>query len=80
MEEEAVPAAKICLEEAVVMPVTVRESDLFKRVTSFVEGNCETGQTACRRHGGSNNTQPHFLRDRNNNVYQQQVISKLPKC
>lgn len=28
LEEEAVPAAKICLEEAVVMPVTVGESDL----------------------------------------------------
>lgn len=51
MEEEPVPAAKICLEDAAVMPVTVKEYDLWKRVTSFVEGNCETGQTAWRRCG-----------------------------
>lgn len=44
LEEEPEPAAKICLEEAVVMPITVKESDLWKRVTSFMEGNCETGQ------------------------------------
>lgn len=68
LQEEPMPAAKICLEEAVVMPVTVKGSDLWKRVTSFMEGNCETGQTAWGRCGENNNTQQCFVRDRNNNI------------
>lgn len=56
MEEEPVPAAKICLEEAVAIPVTVKGCDLLERATSFSGGNCVTEQTAWGRCGGSNNT------------------------
>lgn len=45
-EEEFVPVAKICYEEVVMIPITVKRSHLKERATSFSGGNCVIGQTA----------------------------------
>lgn len=56
MEEEPVPVAKICLEEAVVRPITVKGSDLQKRATRFSGRTCVIEQTGQRKYGGFSNT------------------------
>lgn len=67
MEEEPLPVPKICLEEAVVIPITVKGSDLQKTATRFSGRNCVTEQTGQRKCGGFSNTWQCILKGRNSN-------------